>query len=209
MEPILVLRLNKTFSDAARLASIAARKANKGPAQAEATETGLPKSKFDFVPGSHKELYDHYFAKKGGKSIVGTIIKGIAPHATQDEFESWSHDVYARMLDKKVMENFDPTKGNFGGTVYFTTRSVVVNALEKKSRDALHNSSSLVDHTDAPSAGTVSMETLDQGHSEEGRKEAKSAIHKLTNHLEKLASTATNTRDKNLIRCCKMHNYRV
>lgn len=166
-------------------------------------------SKFDFVPKTPEELYNHFFKVTGGVSIVGTLIKGIAKHATAEEFETLSQDVFVRMLDHNLIAKFDSAKGNFGGVVFFTVRSVVVNYLERKARDPMGGlkAGSLVDQIEDGEfeAGTYSMETLDEGSDKEGRAvEAGDSIAKLARYLEGLARKATNTRDRNLVKVLEL-----
>lgn len=94
---------------------------------------------FDFVPANYEELFNHYVAgtNNGGSSIVRTLVRTFMTHGTDDEMETLTQDVFLRCLDKKVIEGYNPEKANFGGVIYFVTRSVCANYLDRKSRDPI------------------------------------------------------------------------
>lgn len=92
---------------------------------------------FNFVPTTYEELFHHYVEGKGGSSIVRTLVRSFMTHGTEEEMEILCHDVFLRCMDKKVIEGYKPEKANFGGVIYFVTRSVCVNHLDRKSRDPL------------------------------------------------------------------------
>lgn len=90
---------------------------------------------FDFIPTNYEELYNHYVVGTAGNSIVRTLVRTFMTFGTDEEMETLTQDVFLRCMDKKVIEGFDPAKANFGGVIYFVTRSVCCNYLDKKSRD--------------------------------------------------------------------------
>jgi len=85
----------------------------------------------DFVPSSYEELHTHYIES----GIVKTLVRSFLEFGTEEEIEQLPRDIFLRCLDKKVIESYDPAKANFGGVIYFVTRSVCVNYLDRKSRD--------------------------------------------------------------------------
>lgn len=162
----------------------------------------------NFVPKDNNELYSHYFKKVAGRSIVGTILKGIVKYASEEEMATLSNDVFLRMLDKNVLGNFDPSKGNFGGAVFFVTRSVAVNYLERKERDPLGGlyAGSLVETSedDEFEPGVYRLESRVGSQDLEREAVAKDSVSQLTSYLETLASKATNKRDANLIKVVRL-----
>lgn len=90
---------------------------------------------FDFVPSSYEELYNHYVVGVNGNSIVRTLVRSFMKHGTEDEMETLTQDVFLRCMDKKVIEGYNPEKANFGGVIYFVTRSICCNHLDRKERD--------------------------------------------------------------------------
>ncbi len=98
-------------------------------------------AKNDVIPKDYEELYLHYIAGTMTRpslcqQIIRTMTKG---NATEEEREVLSHDVFTRCLEKDILKVFDPSKANFGGVIFFVTRSIVVNYLSRKARNPLGN----------------------------------------------------------------------
>lgn len=89
----------------------------------------------NYVPTDYEDLYRYYIAGDGyGNSLCHKIIRSILSHSTEDERETLAHDVFERLMKSRMLEKFDPEKANFGGVVFFVTRSIVVNHLDRKGR---------------------------------------------------------------------------
>lgn len=165
-------------------------------------------SKMDYVPTSYADLYAYYFAVKNGRSLVGTLIKGLMKHATPDEFEVLAQDTFTRMMEHKILEKFDASKANFGGAVYFTTRSVCVNYLDRKGRDPIGalNAGTVVESREDGEfeRGVYALDSMDEGQDLEGSREATDFLGKLAAKLEALAKNPANTRDRNLIKVLEL-----
>lgn len=99
-----------------------------------------------YVPKDYEDLYLHYIAGEG--SLTRNIVRKMMRHATDDEVEQLCQDVALRMIEKDMLTVFDPTKANFGGVVYFVTRTVVANHLDRKTRNPITGLSrgSIVNH---------------------------------------------------------------
>lgn len=100
----------------------------------------LPTKKLDknFVPTNYEDLYLHYIVDdQRGQSLCSQLLRWMMPYATPDERETLRHDVFLRMQEKDIIGIYDPSKANFGGTVYFVTRTVVAHHLDKKSRNPI------------------------------------------------------------------------
>lgn len=100
----------------------------------------MPQKKDDvannYVPKDYEELYRYYIIGNGnGDSLCHKIIRNFLPHSDQDERETLAHDVFVRAFQKDVLRIFDPSKANFGGVIYFVTRTICVNHLSRKSRN--------------------------------------------------------------------------
>jgi len=92
----------------------------------------------NYIPKDYADLYQYYIAGDGrGNSLCHKIIRSILSHSTEDERETLAHDVFERILKSKMLEKFDPNKANFGGVIFFVTRSIVVNHLDRKGRTPL------------------------------------------------------------------------
>jgi hypothetical protein len=92
----------------------------------------------DYVPKNYDDLYRYYILGDGnGNSLCRQIMRKILPYATPTETEELSQSVAMRLIEKQMLEKFDPQLGNFGGVIFFTTRTVCVNHLSKKSRNPI------------------------------------------------------------------------
>jgi DNA-binding transcriptional ArsR family regulator len=92
----------------------------------------------NYVPSDYEDLYRYYIIGDGhGNSLCDKLIRGMLPYSTEDERETLKHDVFLRLLDKQMLRVFDPAKANFGGVIFFTTRTIVVNHLSRKSRNPI------------------------------------------------------------------------
>jgi hypothetical protein len=111
--------------------------------------------KYNYVPKDYGDLYLYYIEGDGfGNSLCHQLIRSFMPYATPEEHEILAHDVFLRCLKKEVLETggssrsekakalgkpgvFDPKKANFGGVIFFVTRTVCSNYLARKGRDPL------------------------------------------------------------------------
>lgn len=89
----------------------------------------------NYIPKDYTDLYTHYIM--GPDSLCISIVRKKLRYADADELQQLVQDVFVRCMEKQVITLFDPTKGNFGGVIYFVTRSVVTNHLDKKGRNPL------------------------------------------------------------------------
>jgi DNA-directed RNA polymerase specialized sigma24 family protein len=95
-------------------------------------------SKNDYVPKDYNDLYRYYIVGSGnGNSLCHQILRQMMPYADSDERETLAHDVFLRMLEKDILTVYDPTKSNFGGVIFFVTRTIVGNHLSRKSRNPI------------------------------------------------------------------------
>lgn len=156
----------------------------------------------DYVPESYEDLYLYYI--NGEQSLCRQILRSKLPFATEDERESLAHDVWLRMHDHKLMEKFDPSKSNFGGMIFFTTRTVLTTYLSRKSRNPITGLSagsivsSSKDEDFEP--GEFSIETL---FTEEPKMEvetdAKNTVASLFNYARACKTRNSHTRDRSLL----------
>jgi hypothetical protein len=104
----------------------------------ESFMTASRASKNNYVPVDYEDLYRYYIIGAGhGNSLTHQILRTMMPFATEDERETLAHDVWLRMFEKKILDVFDPTKSNFGGVIFFVTRTIVGNHLNRKGRNPL------------------------------------------------------------------------
>jgi len=92
----------------------------------------------NYVPKDYEDLYRYYIiGDGGGSSLCDKLIRSMLPYGTPDEKETLTHDVFLRCMERNVLAVFDPKKANFGGVIFFVTRTIVSNHLSKKSRSPL------------------------------------------------------------------------
>lgn len=96
------------------------------------------KSPNDYIPTDYEDLYRYYIMGDGhGNSLCHKLIRHLLPYADQDERDTLAHDTFLRLMDKDMIAKFDPSKANFGGVIFFVTRTICTNHLSKKSRNPL------------------------------------------------------------------------
>jgi len=161
----------------------------------------------NYVPKNYQDLYLTYIVGDGhGGSLCSTLIRRFIKHATPDETESLTHDVFLRCMEKDVIKSFDPTKANFGGVIFFVTRSICINHLDRKGRNPITglNGGSLVE-TDPEDGqfepGVYSLERI--GGTTVPRIEeqidAKRVLNSLLDELTALAAKPRHKRDQSLL----------
>ena len=93
----------------------------------------------NYVPSSYEDLYVYYIAdkSKSNRSLCTQIIRKFMPYVNEDELETLRHDVFLRLMEKDMLNKFDPAKSNFGGVVYFVARTICVNHMGKKGRNPI------------------------------------------------------------------------
>lgn len=92
----------------------------------------------NYVPKDYADLYQYYFVGDGrGNSLVCKLIRSMMSHATEEEKEILMQDIFLRIMDKDQLRVFDPTKANFGGVIFYVSRSIIVNHLDRKGRNPL------------------------------------------------------------------------
>lgn len=159
----------------------------------------------NYVPSDYQDLYAYYIIDPDGKdTLCKKLVRAKLPYSTDDEKETLVHDVFLRLLDKKMLEKFDPSKANFGGVIYFVTRSIVSNHLDKKTRNPLTglNGGSLYT-TDPEDSFEPGMYSLDRLFGEEAPKvesliEMKQEISALMEWAISLYQAPRHKRDESL-----------
>jgi len=87
----------------------------------------------NFVPETVEQMCNHYYL--GETSVAAQIIRTMMPYSTPDEREDLLQSACARAIEHNILGKFDKSKGNFGGLVYVTVRSVVSTHLGRKGRN--------------------------------------------------------------------------
>lgn len=165
---------------------------------------------FDLVPTTYEQLYDHYVKGVGGNSIVRTLVRTFMTHGSEDELDTLTQDVFLRCLDKKVIESFNPDKANFGGVIYYVTRSVCANYLDHKSRDPVGGlyGGSLVATDPEDEVFTPGVWNLDRFQTQTPdvakQYEAKEGVDWLVAFAETAAAAPRNKRDASLLPLLKL-----
>ena len=158
----------------------------------------------DFVPANYEELYKHYVAGEGSNSIVRTLVRTFLTHGTEEELETLTQDVFLRCIDKKVIEGYDREKANFGGVIYFVTRSICCNHLDRKQRDPISGlyGGSLTTEESSEEGFTPGVYQLDRFYvptPDIARSyEAHEQVQSLLSHTQALANAPKNKRDESL-----------
>lgn len=160
----------------------------------------------NYIPKDYQDLYQYYVIGKGnGNSLTHQLIRGFLPYATDDEKETLAHDVFLRCLEKDMLKVFDATKANFGGVIFFVTRTICSNHLSRKSRTPLTglNGGSLAtsDPEDGEfEPGTYNMDRIFGSAIPEVEKEmdAKALVGQLMAWAKELYDTPRHKRDRSL-----------
>lgn len=117
-------------------------------------------SQNNFVPKDYEELYTHYVAARD--SLARNLIHHFVPFAAPEDREDLAQGVLLRCMEKDVLSVFDPSKANFGGVIFFVTRTVCCNFLDKRSRNPLTglNGGTLVESADEFEPGQYVLENV-------------------------------------------------
>lgn len=154
----------------------------------------------NFVPANIEEFYTHYVM--GSDSLVNQILRQMLPYGTPEEREDLASGVVLRAMEHKSIEKYDAGKANFGGVVFFLTRSVVTHHLSRKSHDPVTglNGGSLTS-TDGEDfeLGAFSLERMFGTDEFERSVVAKSTLDKLVDFAKRAAAKASNKRDRSLL----------
>lgn len=162
---------------------------------------------YDFIPQSYGELYAHYFKPDSkGSCIVRTLIRRQMRHATEVELEELSNEIFLRMQATNQLEVFDPKKANFGGAVFYVTRSICCNYMDRKGRDPMTglNGGTLVEADEEADAERWQPGTYDLSKMQteqvgtERRFMAKEIVSRLKAWTDALAKNPRHVRDEQL-----------
>lgn len=160
----------------------------------------------NYIPKDYEDLYLYYIAPKN--SLCNQIIRRIIMYSDEGERESLAQDVFLRCLEHKMIEKFDPAKANFGGVIYFVTRTICVNFLNRKSRDPINGlcAGSLEARDEEFERGVYREEGVEQeamhrgeGQDPEGVIVARDQVIALVKATRERKKTAKNKRDESLI----------
>lgn len=167
----------------------------------------------NIIPTNYEELYVHYILGTEGKqSLCKQLIKSMYRTAEDDEVENLMHDVFLRCQEFDVLAKFDATKANFGGVIFFVTRSVVRNYQNRRKRDVLGTmrAGGLVEVGDEEdfAKGTYRLDSMfitdDSPDSNALTLDAKVQAEKLLNYAKKISEYPKSLRDKNLFKLLEM-----
>ena len=166
----------------------------------------------DYVPKDYEDLYAYYIQGSGnGDSLCHTLIRSYLKYATDDERETLAHDVFLRLMEKKQLENFDPSKANFGGVIFYVTRTICVNHLSRKERNPLTglNRGSIVEEDEVEEGfepGTYALSRLFEAEDLDldGQIDILHALQSLFQWAHALSNTGASKRDRNLLNLLKM-----
>jgi len=92
----------------------------------------------DYVPKDYDDLYRYYFLGDGDRTglVYGCIGKFCRTESSEEK-QDLACQIFLRCMERNVLKLFDPMKSNFGGVIFFVSRSICVNYLAKKSRDPI------------------------------------------------------------------------
>jgi len=160
---------------------------------------GTKRLESDFVPSSYDELYTHYILGPESDSFCKKLIRSFLPFAEPDEVDSFAHDVFLRCVTHRMIERFNPEKANFGGVIFFVTRTVCCNHLNKKSRDPLGGLSvkALIDQTEDGETNLWDLECI-VTECRGADQDAKDLVKRLMDRLDLLEIEEPSVRSKSL-----------
>jgi len=152
-----------------------------------------------FIPKTYEELYTHYIAGSGHASFCKKLVRNFLPYVEVEEVDNFAHDVFLRCVQHKVIEKYDSTKANFGGVLFFVTKTICCTYLSKKTRDPIGGLrvGSLVEAS-VEGSKEITLESLVVDEHEDLKHEAKDLVEKLTMKVDSIADLGRSTRDKKL-----------
>lgn len=164
-------------------------------------EPNMKNSDNNYIPSDYGDLYIHYVI--GNDSLAANLIRHFVPFATQEDREDLLQGVIERCMEKGVLDHFDPTKANFGGVIYFVTRTICCNWLDRRSRNPITglNAGVLVETQDEFEPGAYSLEsmfgTVDMS-GVDARMDAAAIISKIERFVESCSARSSNKRDRSM-----------
>ena len=167
----------------------------------------------NYIPTDYDDLYIHYIRTRsdGGPSLCQTLIRSFMPFATPDEMEELAQEVALRLMEHNMLARFDPAKSNFGGVIFFTTRTVCVNHLKKKGRNPITglNGGSLMETDPEDGEFVPGMWSLDrlfgtETPDREAQLDARHLIERLYDWAAGLAANPQHKRDESLLQVIQM-----
>jgi len=164
----------------------------------------------DYVPKSYDDLYAFYV--EADDSLASNCIRKMTKgFVREEELTNLRHDAFLKMLRHRMLEKFDPAKGNFGGIVYVSCRSVVSNWLRKKAQepaDGLSAGSLIESNGSEEETFEPGIYCLDhiftRNTSYDEVLDARALIGKLFEWARGLAQNPRSKRDESLIRVLEM-----
>lgn len=157
-----------------------------------------------FIPKSYEELYLHYVVGRSGESLTKSLVRHFIPYLAEDEQEALTHDVFVRCMEKDVISIHDPSKANFGGVIFFVTRTVCLNFLDRRTRNPVTGlSKGTIDTTKVEldfEPGVLKLDLLFNKPPDmsEARIDRERFLRKLFDWAKDLELKAMNKRDKNI-----------
>lgn len=92
----------------------------------------------DYIPTDYEDLYRHYILGDGaGNSLCSKLIRSFMKYSDADEQDILAQEVMLRLIEHNMLERFDPEKSNFGGVIFFVTRTVCTGHLDRKGRNPI------------------------------------------------------------------------
>lgn len=155
----------------------------------------------NYIPETYEALYQHYVV--GSDSLAAKLIRHFVPFASAEDREDLLQGVIERCMEKDVIGSFDSTKANFGGVIYFVTRTICCNWLDRRSRNPITglNSGVLVETQDEFEPGSYSLEamfgTVDMD-GVDNRMDAQAIVNKIVNFATECATRSSNKRDRSI-----------
>jgi len=118
-------------------------------------ETGLTESDQKIINAIRK--YNETSTQDNHKNMVSVFhgewhkrirnnIKKLAFKLSEQTVDELTGDVYIRILDKKVLEGYDPDKGAFSTYIFYVIRTIVRNNYQSQRRDPLTVGMELTDY---------------------------------------------------------------
>jgi len=170
----------------------------------------MTKPDHSYVPENYDDLYRHYMTDQFGPSLTHQLVRHFVPFGHIDEWDALVHDIFERCMTKDMITVFDPDKANFGGVIYFVTRSVCVNYLSRNSRNPLGElrggSIQETSEEDEFVAGTYQLDRILQDDTTdiELTVERAEAFGFLLGWAENLAAKPKSKRDRSILPMLKM-----
>jgi len=159
----------------------------------------------NYVPKDYDDLYRYYMTDEYAPSLAHKLVRHFVPFGHTEEWDTLVNDAFVRCMEKDMLKVFNPEKANFGGVIFFVTRTICVNYLSKNSRNPLGElRGGSIQETSEEDEFVVGTYQLDRILEEDGQQDIELTVERaeIFGHLlgwaENLAAKPKSKRDRSI-----------